>query len=71
MAKIAESEGITPRGLVLEPLTSLKQICNHPARYSGASTLPRRIFGAPAYPARLPDHNPVSSRPGWDITLDV
>ncbi|WP_405645806.1 DEAD/DEAH box helicase [Streptomyces sp. NBC_00019] len=33
MAKIAESEGITRRGLVLKLLTALKQICNHPAQY--------------------------------------
>ncbi|MFE4968877.1 DEAD/DEAH box helicase [Streptomyces sp. NPDC056660] len=33
MAKIAESEGIARRGLVLKLLTALKQICNHPAQY--------------------------------------
>ncbi|WP_156727866.1 DEAD/DEAH box helicase [Streptomyces apocyni] len=33
MAKIAESEGIARRGLVLKLLTSLKQICNHPAQF--------------------------------------
>jgi superfamily II DNA or RNA helicase len=31
--KIANSEGIDRRGLVLQMLTSLKQICNHPAQY--------------------------------------
>ncbi|WP_327696373.1 DEAD/DEAH box helicase [Streptomyces sp. NBC_00459] len=33
MARIAESEGIARRGLVLKLLTALKQICNHPAQY--------------------------------------
>ncbi|MFP3914418.1 MAG: DEAD/DEAH box helicase, partial [Actinomycetota bacterium] len=33
--EIAESEGISRRGLVLKLLTSLKQICNHPAQYLG------------------------------------
>ncbi|MGW1728947.1 DEAD/DEAH box helicase [Streptomyces sp. NPDC002306] len=38
MAKIAESEGIARRGLVLKLLTGLKQICNHPAQYLRQST---------------------------------
>ncbi|WP_406707991.1 DEAD/DEAH box helicase [Streptomyces halobius] len=38
MAKIAESEGIARRGLVLKLLTALKQICNHPAQYLRQST---------------------------------
>lgn len=38
MAKIAESDGITRRGLVLKLLTALKQICNHPAQYLRQST---------------------------------
>ncbi|MGK5448510.1 DEAD/DEAH box helicase [Streptomyces radiopugnans] len=38
MAKIAEAEGIARRGLVLKLLTSLKQICNHPAQYLRQST---------------------------------
>ncbi|WP_436846593.1 DEAD/DEAH box helicase [Streptomyces massasporeus] len=33
LVKIAESEGIARRGLVLKLLTALKQICNHPAQY--------------------------------------
>jgi hypothetical protein len=33
LAKIAASEGIERRGLVLALLTALKQICNHPAQY--------------------------------------
>ena len=33
LAKIAGSEGIERRGLVLSLLTSLKQVCNHPAQY--------------------------------------
>jgi hypothetical protein len=33
LAKIASSEGLERRGLVLGLLTALKQICNHPAQY--------------------------------------
>ncbi|MFE8937761.1 DEAD/DEAH box helicase [Streptomyces sp. NPDC007872] len=33
MARIEESEGMTRRGLVMKLLTSLKQICNHPAQF--------------------------------------
>jgi superfamily II DNA or RNA helicase len=33
MAEIAQSDGIARRGLILKLLTSLKQICNHPAQY--------------------------------------
>ncbi|MGQ0802345.1 MAG: DEAD/DEAH box helicase [Actinomycetota bacterium] len=35
LAKIAEAEGIERRGLVLQLLTALKQITNHPAQYLG------------------------------------
>ncbi|WP_405960886.1 DEAD/DEAH box helicase [Streptomyces sp. NBC_00024] len=41
MAKIAESEGIARRGLVLKLLTALKQICNHPAQYLKEHSLRR------------------------------
>lgn len=34
MAEIRGSDGIGRRGLVLKMLTSLKQICNHPAQYT-------------------------------------
>ncbi|MDX2681002.1 DEAD/DEAH box helicase [Streptomyces sp. NY05-11A] len=43
MAKIAESEGIARRGLVLKLLTALKQICNHPAQYLKEHSLRRSI----------------------------
>ncbi|MGW2342225.1 DEAD/DEAH box helicase [Streptomyces sp. NPDC001661] len=33
MAQIEEAEGIGRRGLIMKLLTSLKQICNHPAQY--------------------------------------
>ncbi len=33
MAQISAAEGIERRGLVLKLLTTLKQICNHPAQY--------------------------------------
>ena len=43
LAKIASSEGIERRGLVLRLLTALKQICNHPAQYlHEAAPLPGR-----------------------------
>ncbi|WP_211903396.1 DEAD/DEAH box helicase [Saccharopolyspora erythraea] len=35
MAEIAESTDVARRGLVVKLLTSLKQICNHPAHYLG------------------------------------
>ncbi|HKE18111.1 MAG TPA: DEAD/DEAH box helicase, partial [Kofleriaceae bacterium] len=35
MRRIAESEGMARRGLVLALITALKQICNHPAHYLG------------------------------------
>ncbi|WP_460403376.1 DEAD/DEAH box helicase [Actinophytocola sediminis] len=35
MAEIATASGMRRRGLVLKLLTSLKQICNHPAQYLG------------------------------------
>ncbi|MFI9120783.1 DEAD/DEAH box helicase [Streptomyces bikiniensis] len=35
MARIEESEGMARRGLVMKLLTSLKQICNHPAQFLG------------------------------------
>ncbi|MGI5150759.1 DEAD/DEAH box helicase [Plantactinospora sp. CA-294935] len=33
LARIRDSTGMARRGLVLELLTSLKQVCNHPAQY--------------------------------------
>ena len=40
---IRESEGMARRGLVLKLITSLKQICNHPAQFLGQpGPLPRR-----------------------------
>ncbi|MFF5566907.1 DEAD/DEAH box helicase [Streptomyces sp. NPDC012623] len=33
LAAIAEADGIERRGLIVKLLTSLKQICNHPAQY--------------------------------------
>ena len=35
LVRIADAEGITRRGLVLQLLTALKQITNHPAQYLG------------------------------------
>ncbi|MEV7728487.1 DEAD/DEAH box helicase, partial [Streptomyces sp. NPDC087917] len=35
LAAIAEADGMERRGLVVKLLTSLKQICNHPAQYLG------------------------------------
>ncbi|WP_081900754.1 DEAD/DEAH box helicase [Allokutzneria albata] len=44
LAEIAASDGMTRRGLIIKLLTSLKQICNHPAHYlaEDASRLARR-----------------------------
>ena len=36
MAEIRSADGIARRGLVLALLTRLKQVCNHPAQYSGS-----------------------------------
>ena len=36
MAEIRDAAGIERRGLVLALLTRLKQVCNHPAQYSGS-----------------------------------
>ncbi|MFF8828900.1 DEAD/DEAH box helicase [Streptomyces sp. NPDC015131] len=44
MARIEGAEGIARRGLVMKLLTSLKQICNHPAQY---------LKEDPSRPARL------------------
>ncbi|MBM7173996.1 ATP-dependent helicase, partial [Streptomyces sp. G44] len=41
MAKIEAAEGIARRGLVLKLLTSLRQICNHPAQYLKEADSPR------------------------------
>jgi non-specific serine/threonine protein kinase len=35
LAKVAESEGIERRGLVLATMLKLKQVCNHPTQLSG------------------------------------
>lgn len=43
MARIAASEGIERRGLVLATMTKLKQVCNHPAHFlRDGSRLPGR-----------------------------
>ncbi len=43
LQRIAESEGIERRGIVLATLMKLKQVCNHPAQFLGdGSTLPGR-----------------------------
>ncbi|NEB81337.1 DEAD/DEAH box helicase, partial [Streptomyces sp. SID14478] len=45
MAQIEEAEGIGRRGLIMKLLTSLKQICNHPAQYlkEGEESRPRLV----------------------------
>ncbi|WP_181512740.1 MULTISPECIES: DEAD/DEAH box helicase [unclassified Streptomyces] len=45
MAQIEEAEGIGRRGLIMKLLTSLKQVCNHPAQYlkEGEQTRPRLV----------------------------
>jgi SNF2 family DNA or RNA helicase len=43
MQRIADSEGIERRGIVLATLLKLKQVCNHPAQFLGdGSALPGR-----------------------------
>lgn len=43
LARIAESEGIERRGLVLATMMKLKQVCNHPAQFlADGSSLPGR-----------------------------
>ncbi|MBI4786251.1 MAG: DEAD/DEAH box helicase [Chloroflexi bacterium] len=43
LKRIAESEGIERRGIVLATLMKLKQVCNHPAQFLGdGSALPGR-----------------------------
>ncbi|MFD3959624.1 MULTISPECIES: DEAD/DEAH box helicase [Streptomyces] len=41
MVQIEAAEGIARRGLVLKLLTSLRQICNHPAQYLKETASPR------------------------------
>ena len=40
LLQIRQASGINRRGLVLKLLTSLKQICNHPAQYLGETDAP-------------------------------
>ncbi|WP_369199543.1 DEAD/DEAH box helicase [Streptomyces sp. PU-14G] len=47
MARIEAAEGMERRGLVMKLLTSLKQICNHPAQYLREGT-GRSAAGRPA-----------------------
>ncbi|MGY1434957.1 DEAD/DEAH box helicase [Streptomyces reniochalinae] len=70
MARIEAAEGMERRGLVMKLLTSLKQICNHPAQYlregtgrSAAARLPSSSAGGPA--PRLPAR---SGAPGSGLT---
>ena len=39
LRNVEDSEGITRKGLVLKLITSLKQICNHPAQYSKSNKM--------------------------------
>ncbi|MFD8571867.1 DEAD/DEAH box helicase [Streptomyces sp. NPDC059639] len=45
MAQIEAAEGIGRRGLIMKLLTSLKQVCNHPAQYlkEGEQSRPRLV----------------------------
>ncbi|GAA3432224.1 hypothetical protein GCM10018954_018270 [Kutzneria kofuensis] len=49
LTEIAETDGMARRGLIIKLLTSLKQICNHPAQY-----LKQTTPGSPAAPASSP-----------------
>ncbi|PLS84690.1 MAG: ATP-dependent helicase [Actinobacteria bacterium] len=46
MAELDESEGIQRKGLVLSMLTSLKQVCNHPAQFLHEGSLHERTTSA-------------------------
>jgi non-specific serine/threonine protein kinase len=50
MARIADSDGIERRGLVLATMTKLKQVCNHPAQFLRDGT---RLAGRSGKLARL------------------
>ncbi len=42
---IERSQGIERKGRVLQLITALKQICNHPAHYTGRGSLSRNLSG--------------------------
>ncbi|MCX5300012.1 DEAD/DEAH box helicase [Streptomyces sp. NBC_00193] len=46
LAAIAAADGMERRGLVVKLLTSLKQICNHPAQYTKEQHGPKESAGA-------------------------
>jgi SNF2 family DNA or RNA helicase len=50
LARIAESEGMQRRGLVLSTMSKLKQVCNHPAQLVGDGS---RVAGRSGKLARL------------------
>ncbi|MEU5836576.1 DEAD/DEAH box helicase [Streptomyces diacarni] len=60
MARIEAAEGIERRGLVMKLLTSLKQICNHPAQYLREGT----GRSAAALPSSRSADRPASRSPG-------
>lgn len=45
MREIENSEGITRKGLVFKLMTSLKQICNHPALYAKKGSVAKELSG--------------------------
>jgi uncharacterized Zn finger protein/superfamily II DNA or RNA helicase len=45
MQEISGSEGIARKGLVFKLMTSLKQICNHPAHYTGKGNILKEHSG--------------------------
>ncbi|MCG8918034.1 DEAD/DEAH box helicase [Actinokineospora sp. PR83] len=50
LEKVAESDGIQRKGLVLATMTKLKQVCNHPAQFLGDGS---RVAGRSGKLARL------------------
>lgn len=57
LQKVAESDGVARRGMVLAMLTHLKQVCNHPAQYlkqnGSAATRKRHVNGRSGKLTRL------------------
>ncbi|MEW6771045.1 MAG: SNF2-related protein [Bacillota bacterium] len=45
MREIQESEGIKRKGLIFKLITSLKQICNHPAHYTKKGSAAKELSG--------------------------
>ncbi len=45
MREIEKSDGIKRKGLIFKLITSLKQICNHPAHYTRKGNVAKELSG--------------------------